>query len=80
MIAEFFVNLASGVLGGLPVVAIPDGFEAALTLFSNLVGYINIFVPVARVAPVLGLIVMIRNWNIVISVLRFVLRFIPFVG
>ena len=80
MIAEFFVNLASGVLVGLPVLSIPDGFNSALTLFSSLVGYINVFVPLTRVAPILGLIVMIRNWNIVIAILRFVLRFIPFVG
>jgi len=80
MIAEFFVNLLSGALEGLPVLAIPDGFNSALTLFSSLVGYINVFVPLARVAPILGLIVLIRNWNIVISILRFVLRFIPFVG
>ena len=80
MIAEFFVNLTSGVLGDLPVLSIPEGFEAALTLFSSLVGYINVFIPLVRVAPILGLIVMIRNWNIIISLLRFVLRFIPFVG
>lgn len=80
MIAEFFVNLASGVLTGMPVLSIPDGFSNALTLFSSLVGYINVFVPLTRVAPILGLIVLIRNWNIVISILRFVLRFIPFVG
>jgi len=80
MIADFFANMVSGVLVDAPVLSIPDGFESALTLFSSLVGYINVFVPLARVAPILGLIVLIRNWNIVISILRFVLRFIPFVG
>ena len=64
----------------LPVLAIPEGFDAALTLVSSLVGYINIFVPLIRIAPILGLIVMIRNFNIVVALFRFVLRFIPFVG
>lgn len=80
MIADFFANLVSGLLTDAPVLAIPDGFESALTLFSSLVGYINIFVPLARVAPILFLIVAIRNWNILIAIIRFVLRFIPFVG
>lgn len=80
MISDFFVNLVSGVLADAPVLAIPDGFESALELFSSLVGYINIFVPLARVAPILFLVVAIRNWNIIIAILRFVLRFIPFVG
>lgn len=80
MIADFFANLVQGFLVDAPILAIPDGFETALTLFSSLVGYINIFVPLTRVAPILFLIVTIRNWNIVVAIIRFVLRFIPFMG
>lgn len=80
MISDFFVNLLNGSLADAPILAIPDGFEVALTLFSSLVGYINVFVPLARIAPILALTVLIRNFNIVISILRFILRFIPFVG
>lgn len=80
MIGDFFVDLVASFLVDAPVLSIPDGFSSALTLFSSLVGYINVFVPLARLAPILGLIVLIRNWNIVVSIVRFVLRFIPFVG
>ena len=80
VIAEFFLNLVNGVLVTCPVLALPVGFAEAISFFISIVGYINIFLPVARLAPVLALIVLIRKWNIVIAVLRFILRFIPFIG
>ena len=80
MIADFFNNIAYRVFAALPILAIPDGFNEALHLFSSLVGYINVFVPVLRIAPILGLVVMIRNFNIVVAIFRFILRFIPFMG
>lgn len=80
MIADFFVNLTNNLLIELPVLAIPIGIDEAFDLVASLVGYINIFVPLARVAPILALIVMIRNYSIMVALFRFVLRFIPFVG
>lgn len=80
MISDFFFKLGLGVLADAPVLAIPDGYQTALNLFSSLVGYINIFVPLSRVAPILVLVIAIRNWNIIIALLRFVLRLIPFMG
>lgn len=80
MIADFFINLVYGVLTLCPVLALPLGFYEGVSFFISIVGYINIFVPLVRLAPIVGLIVLVRNWNIVIALLRFVLRFIPFIG
>lgn len=80
MIADFFVNIFYGSLVACPVLALPVGFVEAGGFFIRIVGYLNIFLPLVRLAPVLGLIVMVRNWNIVIAILRFILRFIPFIG
>lgn len=80
MIAEFFINLVNGFLVGFPILALPVGFVEGISFFITIVGYINIFVPLVRLAPVIALIVLIRNWNIVVSILRFILRFIPFIG
>lgn len=80
MISDFFVNLVNGALVACPVLALPVGFTQALDVFCSLISFVNIFVPLIRVAPIFLLIVAIRNWNIIISILRFVLRFIPFVG
>jgi len=80
MISDFFINLVDGVLVACPVLALPAGFSQALDLFCSLISFINIFVPLVRVAPIFLLIVGIRNWNIIISIARFILRFIPFVG
>lgn len=80
MIANFGIGLISRFIALMPVIALPDGISAAFNLLSNLIGYINIFVPVAALAPVLALIILVRNWNIVMAVIRLVLRFIPFLG
>lgn len=80
MIADFFVNMFYGFLTACPILALPVGFAEAAGFFIRIVGYINIFLPLVRLAPILGFIVLVRNWNIAIAVLRFVLRFIPFIG
>lgn len=80
MISDFFINLVNGVLVACPILALPVGFAQGLVIFCSLVSFINIFVPLVRVAPIFILIVAIRNWNIIIAILRFILRFIPFVG
>lgn len=80
MIVTFFLNYGIGILADAPVLSIPDGYEVALNLFSSLVGYINIFIPLSRVAPILLLVIAIRNWNIMIALLRFILRLVPFMG
>lgn len=80
MIAEFFLNLVNGVLVTCPVLALPLGFAEGISFFISIVGYINIFLPLVRLAPIFALIVLIRKWNIAVAILRFILRFIPFMG
>ena len=80
MIANWFIMFVSGFLAPLSVIALPAGFSAALGLLRDLIGFINIFVPILRLAPVVGLIILVRNWRVLVAILRFVLRFIPFFG
>lgn len=78
MIGELLFGLFYGLLTVCPVLALPVGFVKGLGFLTEVVGFINIFVPLVRLAPVVSFIVLIRNWNILVAVLRFVLRFIPF--
>ena len=80
MICDFFINLLLGLLAPLPILALPAGFASGISFLTSVVGYINVWLPLARLAPILGLVVLVRNWNIAVSLLRFVLRFIPFIG
>lgn len=80
MIVEFFVNLFYGLLLEFPVLALPVGFVEGMSFLSGIIGYIGFFLPLQRLAPILALVVMVRNWNIVVAILRFILRFIPFMG
>lgn len=80
MISEFFINLGSGFLSLAPVLALPAGFGAGIGFLVDVVGYINVWLPLVRLAPIIGFVVMVRNWNIIVSFFRFVLQLIPFVG
>lgn len=80
MISDFFINLFYGLLTMFPILALPAGFAEGVTFLTSIVGYINIFLPLARLAPIVACIIMVRNWNIGVALLRFLLRFIPFIG
>lgn len=80
MISNWFITFVSGFLAPLSVVALPAGFSAALGILRDLIGFINIFVPILRIVPIVGLILLVRNWRIVVALLRLILRFIPFIG
>lgn len=80
MIADFFINLVKGFISTLPIVSLPTGTAAAFTYLVSIVAYINVFLPLSRLVPILAFIVILRNYKIVIAILRFILYFIPFVG
>lgn len=80
MILEALLGLVAFVLTALPVLALPAGASSALAWLSAVIGYVNIFIPVAQLVPMFLLIVAIRNWNIIWSIIRFVFRFVPFIG
>lgn len=78
MVGELFMGMVNGFLAMFPILSLPVGFAEGVGFLISIAGYLNIFLPLLRLAPILGLIVMIRNWNIMIALLRFLLRFIPF--
>lgn len=80
MLGDLVANLLYGILAVCPVLALPVGFVKGLGFLTDVIGYINVFIPVIRLAPIVGVIIMVRNWSIFVSLLRFVLRFIPFIG
>lgn len=60
-----------------PIFYLPLGVVEALSWFVSVSGYINIFVPLLRVVPILALIMFIRNFHIMNALARFIMRFIP---
>lgn len=80
MVADFFINLVKGFVASLPVISLPTGTAAAVTYLASIVAFINIFIPLARLAPILALIVLLRNYKIIVAGVRFILYFIPFIG
>lgn len=80
MISEAFINLFQVILRTLPVVELPTGFMVSLDYFSNVIGYVNIFLPVVRLLPIVALIVLVRRFNIVTAIINWIIRLIPFIG
>lgn len=80
MLGDFLTNIFYGFLTVCPVLALPVGFAKAIGFLIDVVGYINVFVPVIKLAPIVALIIMVRNFKVTIALLRFVLQFIPFIG
>ena len=80
MISEAFMDLFADILTALPVLELPTGFMASLNYFANVIGYVNVFLPVVRLLPVFALIVMIRRFDIIMSVINWIIRLIPFIG
>lgn len=80
MLGEAVLKLFEGILRTLPILELPIGFRNSLDYFSNVIGYVNIFLPVTRLLPVLAMIVLIRRFNIVMSIINWIIRLIPFIG
>ncbi|MCM1233376.1 MAG: hypothetical protein NC489_24940 [Ruminococcus flavefaciens] len=80
MISEGIIAIFERILNGLPVITMPDGFSAALVFLRNVVGYINLFLPINRLLPIIVLLIAVRNFNLVMAVVNWVIRLIPFIG
>lgn len=80
MISSAFVLLFIGILNGLPVISLPSGFMAALDFLKNVIGFINIFLPLSALLPIVLLIIALRNFNIIMAIVNWIIRLIPFVG
>ena len=80
MISEGIMFLFSNILSGLPIIALASGFSAGLNFLTQVVGFINVFVPLNRVLPILVMLIMIRGFNIVMSIVNWIIRLIPFIG
>ena len=80
MLSEGIMFLFSNILSGLPIIALASGFSAGLNFLTQVVGFINVFVPLNRVLPILVMLIMIRGFNIVMSIVNWIIRLIPFIG
>lgn len=80
MIGEAFIWIGLEILGLLPVIALPVGIAKGLSFLTNVIGFVNIFLPLASLLPIILLIIAIRKFNIIMSVVNWVLRLIPFIG
>lgn len=80
MISEAFMDIFADILKNLPILELPVGFMVSLNYFSNVIGYVNVFLPVVRLLPILAMIVLVRRFNIVMSIVNWVIRLIPFIG
>lgn len=80
MIPDFFINLVRGFISVCPAISLPSVASLALTTLSSIIAYINVFLPIARLAPIVVFILAVRYFKVVVAVIRFVLYFIPFVG
>lgn len=80
MITDLCLSVIKSLISSLPVVSLPDGVMAALTFFASVVGFINVFVPLTRLAPIVVFVLLLRNFKIVMSLIRSIFYFLPFVG
>lgn len=80
MITDLCLSVIKSLISSLPVVSLPDGVTAALTFFASVVGFINVFVPLTRLAPIVVFVLLLRNFKIVMSLIRSIFYFLPFVG
>ena len=80
MISEGIMFLFSHILSGLPIISLASGFSAGLNFLTQVVGFINVFVPLNRILPILVMLIMIRGFNIVMSIVNWIIRLIPFIG
>ena len=80
MISEGIMFLFCNILSGLPIISLASGFSAGLNFLTQVVGFINVFVPLNRILPILVMLIMIRGFNIVMSIVNWIIRLIPFIG
>lgn len=80
MIADFFINFFQGILRNLPIVSLPEGMVVSLNYVKNVIGFVNVFLPVTRLLPIIAMIVLVRRFNIVTAIINWIIRLIPFIG
>lgn len=80
MISEALLDLVNSLIAKFPVIALPYGMMQSLSFFSNVIGAVNVFLPVVRLMPILALIVAVRRLDIVVAIINWIIRLIPFIG
>lgn len=80
MISEGIMYLFSNILSSLPVIALASGFTAGLNFLTQVIGFINVFVPLDKILPILVLLILIRGFNIIMAIVNWIIRLIPFIG
>lgn len=80
MISESIMHLLTNILGNLPVISLSANFSDGLNFLSQVIGFINVFIPLNKVLSILVMLILIRGFNIVMAVINWIIRLIPFIG
>ncbi|PWM28036.1 MAG: hypothetical protein DBX40_01830 [Clostridiales bacterium] len=80
MISEGIMHLLTNILSDLPVISLGSNFSAGLNFLMQVIGFINVFIPLNKVLPILVMLILIRGFNIVMAVINWIIRLIPFIG
>lgn len=76
MIGNAFASIIMLVLDALPVLSLPSGYEKAMDFVANVIGFVNIFLPLKSLVPIVLLIMLVRKFNIGLAIIRW----LPFIG
>lgn len=79
MISEGIMHLLTNILSDLPVISLGSNFSDGLNFLMQVIGFINVFIPLNKVLPILVMLILIRGFNIVMAVINWIIRLIPFI-
>lgn len=77
LLFELFFGIANLFLDLIPTITLPDGFINMLESVSNLFSLVNYFLPVSTILVCLGVIFLVDNIKLIMSVLNWLISKIP---
>lgn len=77
LLFELFFGIANLFLDLIPTITLPDGFTNMLESVSNLFSLVNYFLPVSTILVCLGVIFLVDNIKLIMSVLNWLISKIP---
>lgn len=77
LLFELFFGIANMILDLIPTITLPDGFTNMLESVSNLFSLVNYFLPVSTILVCLGVIFLVDNIKLIMSVLNWLISKIP---
>lgn len=73
----FFFDFVNGLLDKLPLMHISVDLSM-LNGFLDILAGVLYFFPWAKVAPILGIIIMMQTWRIIVSIIKTIWNLLPF--